>query len=296
MRIGDTLLDLAREKEHRSLFVVGTGKNAGKTVTMRAIASAATRRGVRIGLSSAGRDGEALDAVDFAAKPRLFLSPETLIATARNLLPAHPASEIVDISEWQTAAGEVIFARVRQAAFYELAGPPKASELRACIERLGGYGAELVIVDGAIDRTAALAGGNDAVIVAIGADAAPTIDAVALEARALVGRLGLQRYDPDGPVVKVDRVLDEAAAEALIANREQRQVVVRDPTQIAIAGKAFIRIAAKLHLRCERSLNVIAATVASIGHERRFEPQDLLQTVADATQLPVFDIYAAAAA
>lgn len=296
MSIGDTLLQLARKKGQRSLFVVGTGKNAGKTVTMRAIAAAAMRQGLRIGLSSAGRDGEALDAVDSAAKPRLFLQPGTLIATARNLLPSHPASEIVEISDWQSAAGEVIFARIRHAAYYELAGPPKASELRACIDRLAALGSDLVIVDGAIDRTAALAGGNDAVIVAIGADAAPTIEAAALEARALVQRLGVPQYDSQHPFVKVDGVLDEAAAQQLIANNEKRQVVVRDPTQIAIAGKSFIRVAGRLQLRCERAIEVVAATVASIGHERRFEPPDLLHAVADAIALPVFDVYAAAAA
>jgi len=41
MRVGRALYDLARETGARSIFVVGTGKNVGKTVAMRAMYEAA---------------------------------------------------------------------------------------------------------------------------------------------------------------------------------------------------------------------------------------------------------------
>lgn len=292
MNVGDALLDLARASGRPSLFVVGTGKNAGKTVTMRAIAGAAARRGMSIGLTSAGRDGETFDAVDAAAKPRLFLGTGTLIATARGLLPAHVDFENLANSDWQTAAGPVVFVRVRQPAFYELAGPPRASELRRCIERLQEFGSEQVIVDGAIDRVAALAGGEDAVVVAVGADAGPTIEEASENARALLERLRLPAYDPNLPFVKISGALTADAAEALIKSGERRQVVVRDPTQIVASGKTFLRLANRLQLRCERPLYVIAATVAATGRERDFEPWAFRSAVARATGLPVFDVYA----
>ncbi len=294
MNTGDALLDLARAGGCTSLFVVGTGKNAGKTVAMRAVATAAARCGLTIGLTSAGRDGEMFDAVDSAAKPRLFLEPGTIIATARALLTARHDYELLEETPWQTAAGPVVFARIRSAAFYELAGPPKASELRRCVERLHEFGCDQVIVDGAIDRVAALAGGDDSVIVSVGPDAGATIAEAALNARALVQRLCLPQYDSSQPYEKIEGALTTAQAGGLMQNGSQRQIVVSDPTRVVIAGKEFLRLAERVALRCERPLHVVAVTAASIGRERDFEPDAFRAAVACETGLPVFDVYAGA--
>lgn len=294
MNVGDALLDLARAGGRTSLFVVGTGKNAGKTVAMRAIASAAARRGIVCGLTSAGRDGEMFDAVDAAAKPRLFLDSGTIVATARGLLSKRLEYELLEETQWQTAAGPVVFARVRIPAFYELAGPPKASELRLCVQRMHELGCEQVIVDGAIDRVAALAGGDDSVVISAGADAGVTIEDAATFARALVERLCIARFDPAQPYETVDGALTAAHAKALMKNGERRQVVVRDPTRIVVGGNEFLQLAQRVQLRCERPLHVVAVTVAAMGRERDFDPEAFREAVARETGLPVFDVYAGA--
>lgn len=292
MRIGDALLDLARAHGRRSVFVVGTGKNAGKTVAMRAMADAAVARGLRLGITSIGRDGEAVDASDALAKPRLFLRPGTILATARRLLPSHPASELLDFTPWNTAAGPVAFMRVRQAAHYELAGPSTAGGVRACVRRFAEFGCDQIIVDGALDRVAALAGGEDAVVVAAGAATARTIEEAVADVRALAARLGVPRFEQGAPYVRVDGALTAAHASRLVSAREERQVVVRDPTQIALSGKALLGVVSQLRLRCERPLHVVAATIASIGADRYFEPREFARAVASATGLPTFDVYA----
>lgn len=292
MRVGQHLLELARAGGCRSLFVVGTGKNVGKTVAMRAIADAATARGLRLGMTSIGRDGEAVDISDALAKPRLFLRPGTIVATARNLLPPHPASELLDFTPWTTASGAVILARVRDAAYYELAGPSTAGGVRACVRRFADLGCAQIVVDGALDRVAALAGGNDAVIVSAGASAARTMEDAVNDVRALAARLCIARVDRSQPFFEVDGALTAAHASRLASQGERRQIVVRDPTQIAITGKAMLGVAARLQLRCERPLRVVAATVASIGRDRYFEPRAFAQAVASATGLPTFDVYA----
>lgn len=291
MHVGKALYELARETGARSIFVVGTGKNVGKTVAMRAMYEAAADAGVTVGLSSIGRDGEAVDAGDAQPKPRLFLRPGTAIATARDVLPSAPASEILDTSDLSTAAGRLLFARVRAHAFYELVGPPTASGVREIVDRLLEF-AGVTIVDGAIDRVAALAGGNDAIVVSCGASAAATVAEAADGIGALVARLRVPAFDPKEPFVRVEGALTPAKSAALIAAREARQVVVRDPTQIALAGKAAAHALSALRVRCERPLHVIAATVASIGRDRVFEPRAFARAVADATALPTFDVYA----
>jgi hypothetical protein len=295
MRVGRALYELARGSGVRSIFVVGIGKNVGKTVTMRAIYEAAVDGGDTVGLTSIGRDGEAVDAGDAQPKPRLFLHPRTAIATARDVLPSTPASEILDLSQLHTAAGRLLFARVRSAAFYELVGPPTASGVRETVERLLDL-ADVTVVDGAIDRVAALAGGGDAIIVASGASAASTIDEAADSVGALVKRLKIAAYDPAQPFVRVEGALTPAKSAAFVAARESRQVVVRDPTQLALTGKAAVHALTALRVRCERPLRVVAATVASIGRDRSFEPRAFVKSVADATGLPTFDVYAGARA
>jgi hypothetical protein len=293
MNAGEALLDLARAGGRTSLFVVGTGKNAGKTVAMRAIANAAVRRGLKVGLTSAGRDGEMFDAVDSLAKPRLFLETGTIVATARALLP-RVDYEVLEETQWQTAAGPVVFARAGTPAFYELAGPPRASELRRCVQRLYEFGCEQVIVDGAVDRVAALAGGGDSVVISVGADAGSTIEEAAENARALVERLCMPAYDPSQPFEKIEGALTAAQSATLSKGDSQRQVVVRDPTRVVVAGKDYLRLAESVRLRCEHPLHVVAVTVAALGRERDFEPRAFRDAVAWQTGLPVFDVYAGA--
>jgi hypothetical protein len=291
VKVGEALYDMARAAGARSIFVVGTGKNVGKTVTMRAIYEAACDAGVTAGMTSIGRDGEAVDAGDAQPKPRLFLRPGTALATARNVLPDTPASEILETTDVGTAAGRLVFARVRSAAFYELVGPPTASGVRATVDRLLQY-AGVTVVDGAIDRVAALAGGDDAIVVACGASAAATVAEAADAIAALVKRLSIAAYDPAQPFVRVDGALTPAKSAALVAAREARQVVVRDPTQVALTGKAAAHALTALDVRCERPLRVIAATVASIGRDHSFEPRAFARAVAAATGVPTFDVYA----
>ncbi len=291
MRVGHELLELALASEARSLFIVGIGKNVGKTVTMRAIYEAACTRGILCGLASIGRDGEAVDAGDAQPKPRLRLLAGTVVATAAGVLPRFPASEILDLSNLQTAAGPLVYARVAQAGFYELVGPPTASGIRRVADALAKR-TQLTIVDGAIDRVAALAGGRDAIVVASGASAVATMSEAVDGVRALVERLSVPCFDPLDDAVRIDGALTAARAAELIAAREKRQVVVRDPTQIALSGKAASHALAHLRVRCERPLHVVAATVASIGRERSFDPRAFAHDVARATGLPTFDVYA----
>lgn len=291
MHVGHALFEIARATGAPSLFVVGTGKNVGKTVAMRAIYGAATEFGAHPGLTSIGRDGEAVDAGDAQAKPRLFLRPGTIVATARDVLPSSPASEVLDLTRLQTAAGPLVLARVKAPAHYELVGPPTASNVRETVARLLQY-AGYAIVDGAIDRIAALAGGNDAIVVSCGAAASPTMEEAVEDVSALVRRLRVPAYDGTSPCVRVEGALTPSLAARFIAAKETRAIVLRDPTQIALSGRAATNALERLTIRCERALRVVAVTVASIGRDRSFEPRTFAREVARATGLPAFDVYA----
>jgi hypothetical protein len=292
VRVGASILERWDQSGSRSLFVVGTGKNVGKTVAMRAIYRALVERGVPCGLASIGRDGEAIDIGDAGEKPRLWLEPGTVIATAVAALPPSPSSEILDLPMSATAVGPLSFARVRQAGHYELIGPPSASALRMAVNRLLEW-TPRVLVDGAIDRIAALAGGEDAIVVACGAAAAATMSEAVDGIRALVLRLQTPGVEPEEERVEIDGALTASRVAQLVRERESRAIVVRDPTQVALTGRAAIAAFERLRIRCRRPLRVIAATVNSAGRDWSFEPRAFAEAVARATELPTFDVYAA---
>jgi len=294
MDVAAALLGRARAVGARSLAVVGTSKNAGKSVVVAALTEALWRAGEPYGLCSIGRDGEGADALNAAPKPRFFLRAGAQVATAASLVPRSPALEITAVTDERSALGPIVLARVRAPGFIEIAGPPSADALRRIAAALAADG-RFVAIDGAVDRIAALRDGDDAIVVAVGAAGAPTLDHAVDDVAALVARLRLPAFDPDRPFVFVEGALTAAAAAGFARAGEQRQIVVRDPTRVAFAGRAFAEVAARLDLRCERTLRPIACTVAPIGSERAFEPRAFARAVAERTGLPVFDVYAGTA-
>ncbi|MGA7357180.1 MAG: DUF1611 domain-containing protein [Candidatus Cybelea sp.] len=289
MRVGLELLELARSQRARSIFVVGTGRDVGKTTTLRAIYAAACERKLRAGVASIGREGDTLRN-DLQRKPRLWLQPQTLFVTARGALPRTPASEVLAISSLQSPAGTLLYARVASSAFYELVGPPTASGVREVVDQLALH-SEIVTIDGAVDRIAALAGTDGAIVVAGGAATANTMPEAVDEIAALVARLRTPAFDPQAPAIHIDGALLAGRVAALIADGETRQIVVRDPTQIGLSGRPALAALARLRIRCLRPLRVIATTVASIGPNRAFEPRAFAGAVAAATGLPAFDVF-----
>jgi len=285
------LLARARSSGAPSIAVVGTSKNAGKTVVIAALAHALARAGEPFAVCSIGRDGEAADALDSAPKPRLFLRPGATLATAAVLVPRSPALEIVAVTGERSALGPIVLARVRAAGNVEIAGPPSAAALRRIVRALGADG-RLVLVDGAVDRVAALRDGEDAVVVAVGAASAQTAERALDDVEALVARLRLPRADSGADAVRIEGALTASAAAAFARTGERRQIVVADPTHVAFGGRTFLELAARLDLRCERTLRVIACTVAPLGAERSFEPRAFARAVAARTKLPAYDVFA----
>lgn len=186
------LYDLWEASGKRSAIVVGTAKNVGKTTTVNALLRVAEDRRVRIGLTSIGRDGEAFDAVDDAPKPRIFIEAGTLVAAGRALVPHARGIDVLE-ERSQSALGPIVFYRANLPQYVEISGAPAAHAMRAVIERLRDLGSERVLVDGAIDRVAIVATGDDAVIVATGMSRAATVEEVPADTRRLVEKLGASR-------------------------------------------------------------------------------------------------------
>jgi len=278
----------------RSVVVVGTAKNAGKTTAFNALRAVARRRGTVVAVTSIGRDGEPSDALDAQPKPRVRLDAGTLVALPAGLVPRSPALALLGRGQ-ESALGTLMFARAMVPTTCEIAGPPTARAMRATIDRLCALGDGPVLVDGAIDRIAPLAGGDDAIVVATGAASGSTVARVAQVAADTVARLTLPGRDAArerATVVRIAGALDARDAEELLHGSPDVTVVVDDPTRIAVRGAVFAALLAFVDLRCERPLRVVACTTSPVGREGTLPARALVDAVARATGLPTFDVVA----
>jgi len=168
------LLDLAGLKNLQTLAIIGTSKNAGKTTCLNHIIAAWSAKNMPrpLALTSIGRDGEDEDVVSGRAKPRIYISAGTLIATAEAAMQrADALLNVLELSGVRTAFGEVVISRALSDGYIELAGPSSASELSSIGAILRNHAPDcLYIIDGALSRRSQAGGGitNDIILSASG--------------------------------------------------------------------------------------------------------------------------------
>lgn len=195
MRISDVIEPAAR------VALVGLAKNTGKTVTLGAILSELEARGVTMGVTSIGRDGEASDALDDAiAKPPIELPAMALVATTEPLLErSEGRAEVVLATEHRTPLGRVVVARLLERGAIEVAGPTAAQDVGEVVETMRRLGAERLLVDGSIDRRAGASPRlADGVVMSTGAVLSADLDQLVRRTKAAVELLTLPAVaDPE---------------------------------------------------------------------------------------------------
>lgn len=196
-----------------AVAVVGTAKNVGKTVTMNYLANELSARGLALGLVSSGRDGETTDSFTGEPKPSVVPPLGSWVATAEGVLGESASLlEIADVGERPGLLGRLVLGRVREPWPLELVGPGSAAELAAVVRSLRALGADIVLVDGALDRVAAAHPAvSGAVVLATGAAAGVSLQAIA-------ERAGFLAWLWSRPAPR-DSVVEELAREAVARGR-----------------------------------------------------------------------------
>lgn len=205
--------------------VIGMSKNAGKTVALNEMINEAMDLGVTLGLTSIGRDGERQDIVTCTEKPMIYIDRGTLVATAENLFACSQAKlEILEVTDYNTSMGRVVIARAVTAGYVEIAGACTNQSIRETAERMLSHGAQLVLVDGALDRVSSASPAiTDATVLSTGAVLSRDMNKVLEQS---VHRVRLFNLEPLGD--EVVRTL----AEELIT---QKQIgIIRDDFSIEV--------------------------------------------------------------
>ena len=145
------LYDLSTK--YKTISIVGMAKNAGKTTALNYLIEEAIDKGVVLGITSTGRDGETQDLVTGTEKPRVYME-EGMIAAVPALLYelADAGLEVIRKTKYSTAIGELLICKVREAGYVQIAGPVINAEQKLLCEDMLNLGCQLIIIDGAIDR------------------------------------------------------------------------------------------------------------------------------------------------
>jgi hypothetical protein len=208
----------------RRLALVGLAKNTGKTVALGTLLRELEADGRHVGVTSVGRDGEERDAIDFRIeKPRIEMPGGSLVATTDSLLRASGLPhELLEETAVRTPLGQVLIARLRGPGTIEVAGPSAAEDVRAVADAMLAFGAEQVLIDGAIDRRAASSPAvADQLVISTGAVLSEEIDDVVLQTRDAVDLVRLPSVDEsqDGPSLRELATAREGTLSLIVSAR-----------------------------------------------------------------------------
>ena len=166
--------------QYKIVSIVGTSKNAGKTVTLNEIISQAAERGIRLGLVSTGRDGERKDVLTETEKPPIYVRRGTILTTVESAIKGeHAGIEIFRVTDYNTPMGRVVLGRATEDGYTEISGPHSSFTIKEMCTEMQSLGAELVLIDGSLDRRASAAPYvSDGTVLATGAALARNINGV----------------------------------------------------------------------------------------------------------------------
>lgn len=243
--------------KYKIISIVGMAKNSGKTVALNHLIGEAYDKGISLGITSIGRDGESLDIVTETEKPRIFAEEGTLIATATKMLDLGDANiEILQVTEYRSPLGDIVIGRVRDGGYVQVAGPQLLSEVRAVSQMMLDLGADFAIIDGALDRVSQAAPTiSEATILSTGAVLSRDMNKVIEETLHAVKTLTLPKVE-DKVVEDIGRKLME---ENQIAVIDDQYKIDRIPLKTALnAGHIMGQ-----HLRENSSYLVIPGSLVN---------------------------------
>lgn len=174
-------MPLAEEiARYGSVAVAGLAKNVGKTVTLNHLIREGHRKGLTLGVTSIGVDGESIDQVSMTRKPEIRIYKGMRFATSEaHFRQRRIEAEITGLSGRYTSLGRVVTGRALADGKILLSGPADTVSLRQTIEALKAKGASTVLVDGALSRVSlASPAVTDALILATGAALSPDISRI----------------------------------------------------------------------------------------------------------------------
>lgn len=185
------------KEKYKTVSIVGMAKNAGKTTALNYLIEEAMDDGVRLGVTSIGRDGETQDVVTGTDKPQIYLEQDTIVTIPTQLYELADAGlEILQKTKYSTPLGTLLICRVADSGYAQIAGTPAAMDTGRVCGEMFRYGCEMILIDGAIDRKSiASPETSDAIILSTGAVLSRSMRKVVEETAHIVGLYSLPEME-----------------------------------------------------------------------------------------------------
>ncbi|MBC7331241.1 MAG: hypothetical protein H5T91_02255 [Synergistetes bacterium] len=250
-----------------SLGVFGTAKNTGKTTVFNTALRCLWGFG-RVAITSIGFDGEDLDHITGLPKPKVVVDEGIWIVTSKGVTwRATARLELVRGLDVDTPFGSLEIYKAKSPGRVPLVGPNRADDLLKVKEILAGYGVELFLVDGAINRMIPFQY-VDLVILATGASRSTNIEELLLETEAIVKALFL----PKGEIGKLE-LLEGPISFEVLKSYEGRGILVESPFHVLllIDYRNLLDLLRKVEVFVLRKPELLCITLNPTYPERRIE-------------------------
>lgn len=214
------MLDIyALLKDYKRISIIGMEKNVGKTTLLNFLINKIGDKKV-VGLTSIGRDGEEVDVVTTTSKPRIYVYPNTIIATARDCLRnCDITGEILYTTDFSTPMGNIVLVRAITAGYVDIAGPSYNSQIKEILALMERFGSGLSIVDGALSRKgSAMSDVTDATILSTGAALSLDMGKVIEETKTTVSLLQLPAFEDQKLKNEIEKHFLETRAVVIYKN------------------------------------------------------------------------------
>lgn len=140
-------------EKYKRISFIGMCKNAGKTTAMNSFIDKCFKKGLKLGITSIGRDGEDKDVIYDIAKPKIYVEKGTIVATAYDCIEKSSiGTKILENTNISTAMGDIIIFEALNSDYIEIAGPPYKSAIKDVSDKMEFYGVDIIFIDGALGR------------------------------------------------------------------------------------------------------------------------------------------------
>jgi hypothetical protein len=138
----------------KTIGVIGTAKNTGKTTTLSFLLKGFQTKGLNVAVTGIGYDGEEIDNITNLPKPRLYFEKDTVLATSETCLNNTDARfDVIAETPLVTALGKIFLVKVTHQGMLVVAGPNSVNGLREILDILKEKTkSDVILVDGSLNR------------------------------------------------------------------------------------------------------------------------------------------------
>ncbi|OGR52324.1 MAG: hypothetical protein A2049_01295 [Elusimicrobia bacterium GWA2_62_23] len=244
-------MDFVKGLRDRTVFIVGSRKNAGKTTFLN-YALSRLRGETPVGALSVGVDGEARDQVFGSPKPQVKAERGDLLLCAETALKgADLHAEILNVYPFRTAIGRPVLLRALRPGKAEISGPENNEQLGEILSDMRRHGARTVLVDGAVDRITQVASGGKAAFVYVAKVEPENLDSSAAGIKLVWSASGVPLCRAGEKLPEPVFIIDGALTAGRIPGKDVKRgtLIMEDLTKVFLTWQQWTELRTRFELR-----------------------------------------------